>query len=838
MQRTEKFNWKRCVCRMLSICLCLALLTSCQNTDRQGNTERLNSKESTNSNAGIQGVPQNKTWWKNWPIFTNNSSGFSKADEIFAEAITGVNGCHDEGIGSLFREIGFTNNSAYTSLKDTYIKKMAWIEGYGETRSFIVGIRRDEKGAYIQDSAYDGPKIYATFWSWDQAGLGVKGSEVNTVVWSGVHSYVNNAPWLGKYIAKNDDISVPTYPDGTPALGYFDNEETPLKAKLYDALGAKDINGNFSRPEVQYDPYSNNNGKLELVHSDGKKQYHGDIQVGKDVAAPWWLEYQRLAVRYLIEKGMDGFWVDNYDGWDTINNSPIHRAFGDWSEYLFRDYLKQHPQVGIINTEDFDVVQYLKEKCKEFHPAGNPDDLNNPGWQSEKWATEPVWNAYKAFKSDLLNQRLGELKQIIKEEAKRAGRNPDDIVVTGNFGPMNAYDHMDGKIYDMASSEYSTIFHATTGFTVTGLPPVGLGGPTFSLLSNISYSANQAVVWYYADGEEQKYCDNTNLGKVAGYEAIAHNVILNGGGQDKKQIGNDTSARDVNRSISKLKEHFGDRIQYARTGIVFSQASEYANLFPGGYNRFGSIDAHYGFMGWATAFEKLNIPYRGIMDFRLKECIDELQVLILPGFRSISQKTIDEVIKPWVDKGNTLIITGEDAGAIGDKASLYMPNKTNLLEDFAKHYAGKGKIKFLQEDPGTTYYYVHLKTNNRERDLQPIKNIYEALVKEGAIQKELILEGMSNAVSVINYNKEANRYYLDLVNYNFDLKKDQMTHKLSGKALLKIPPSMDSKNIKVTCFNSKDKSFKEASYEVKDGYIVMQVPEFEFYCVYMIDAAK
>lgn len=809
----------------------LSLLTGCG----KGNSSSVPASSETEDPSSS--APTGKRlWWKDWPIFSNNGT-ILQLEDINADASTAI-GIRDEGIGSYFRRLTMAEmQTVINSFQQTSFKMGAWIEGYGDSRVNIAGLHRNEDGSYQWNDELDGARILANTWSWDSKGLGVPGSEVNTVVWTGVHSYVNREDWLGKNVLE-DEITAPTYPDGTPAVGYLnDDASSPLNARLYDACSSKDINGNINGPQYAVSISGNTNGVLAYESPNGQEMLLTDFSVGKDVACPWWLEYQRLAVRELLAAGVDSFWIDNYDGWDTVNCTPTERAFGDWSEALFRDYLKEHPEVGIADPEEFSITVYLKSKCREFNPGGEPDFTGDTGWLDERWAAEPVWSAYKAFKSQMLSERYHQLYDIIKEEAEKLGRNPDEICVTGNGGPVGLPDHIDGLQYDLPSTEYTPAYNTVTGTNYNELAPIGGGGNILSLFATMSKRAVNASIWYYCEsGGYEKYQGNPGLGMLCGYEALAHNVTINSGSGDIREIGSDKSARKVNKSIQLLKEAFGARTQYSEVGVMFSQASEYINLLPGGYNKSG-VGSTLGYLGWTMAMQKQNIPYVGFMDYRLEEMLPRLKVLVLPNMISCTQATIDGVLKPWLDQGNTLIVSGDDAGSQADRAGIYALNSGSLLADFARSYQGAGKAVYLEEDPGEMYYYLHTQSDGTDPSMMDVK---AALEQAGWDTGSLLtISGMEQVLAVLHYDREAGAFFTDLVNYHFDWDADAFTQKLGGEIRVKLPEELRDTELRVEIFNADEQSLQVAAEKTKaaDGYLTVTIPTFEMYASVIIRRA-
>jgi hypothetical protein len=79
----------------------------------------------------------------------------------------------------------------------------------------VVGALHQGAEGYEMDLVTGAPRLVADNWSWDAIGPGVN-TNASQVVWMGLASFVNEAPWLGSYVRSQADPPVrqPTYPDG------------------------------------------------------------------------------------------------------------------------------------------------------------------------------------------------------------------------------------------------------------------------------------------------------------------------------------------------------------------------------------------------------------------------------------------------------------------------------------------------------------------------------------------------------------------------------------------------------------------------------------------------
>jgi len=708
------------------------------------------------------------------------------------------------------------------------LKKMAWIECNGDARAVIGAVHRLEDDSYEIDPKTGAAKVISTLWTWKNEGFGIN-PKANEVIWLSQQPSIDKEPWVGEYTI---DI-IPTYPDGTPAYGYLGNSKVPWEARLYDACATFDLNGSFFRPSDAYEGDGDNTGKLEYVAADGSVKYFADMSFGKDPAAPFWNEYDHNIADFFVSRGIDGFWVDNYSGWDSVNNTPTLKMFGRWSEEGFKSYLKEHPELGIADTE-LNIREYIKAKAEKLAPEASSSDLYNYIYRDEYWLTDTVWQAYKSYRSFMQTNASASLYAAVKSSAVKAGRNPDDVVVAGNDFCMMTNAAMTGDEADIVSTEYTGTYHPITEFNYNGMPPIGRAGNIYSLIVDFSRS-NRASVWHYAPSNPNHFY----LGLVVGYEALAHNITVNGGDQDTlfSMACGDESAKVLNKSIGEVRELFGNRQKYGNIAIYHSPNSEYYYLTPGGYFERKYVPASVGYLGWATALGDLDIPYIAMQEYKVtRERLNGIDLLIMPGVVSIDTEMIDNVLKPFLDDGGAIILTGENLGSVKTRNGNYMPHGKNLLEELARTYSGSGKIIIFPEDPAVEFYNAHIYYDRSDllgELILPIRNIMSSFFADGTLDEILKVEGFGdNHITTVNYDKYTNTFFVDISDMNVDIDAGTVLGNAGGKISVILPERMQTiqgKDIKVTAFKNDGDVFTELTHSVSDGRVSVTVPPFEIY---------
>lgn len=775
-------------------------------------------------------------WWDNWPRFGSPDSSRAEASSIHASAVVAPGG--DEGRGPYFRDDQYNHLYKYYYDSGSYsskIRQMVWMESMGTAITFLGAVTNNGNGTYVMDSLTGAPQLVSHIWSWNLTGPDVNPA-ANEIVWIGPHSYANSEEWQGIH-AMGSEMDIPTYPDNTPATGYFNNDPSdPRNAKFYDAIAAKDINGDSS---VAIRESTAGAGKVSFSLPGGGTGYSGYMTNYRDVASPWWSDYNRLNAKYFISKGLDGFWVDHSMAYNFMLESPVHKAFGDWSVASFREFLSNHPELGITNPSTFDIRDYLKDKFNVWFPGFVASNLNSPQtlekWADPRWVDDPIWKAYLAHKAIISGQTAAKLYSDIKNEAISAGRNPNDILVSGNDIPRAHIPTITGEELDIVSAEYTPNYNPLTRNYADGLPPNGHSGPFYALATQAA-RGKHANIWYYLEGGLAGYRNNETLAKVISYEALANNAIIAAGSSDlyPNLPGTDNSASEVNQFIERMEPVFGQRQRIGSVGLLYSTQSEYSYLAPGGYRydtsngiAQGYLPSVLGYYGWGTALEKLRIPYRAISDYKLNSAaLDDISVLILPHVRSISTAALNNVIVPFIEDGGTIIVTGDDSGLLEAAEELYHERSSASLYDLTQVTYTNGSAVFVSGSPDADYYI-----SKSSGDLSSLAGIIDDLLLANVLQPEIELTGGgSKVVATINYDYHAERMFIDLVNRDIHLANDTMTAATAVTVEVKLPDALRNKSLTVKIYNPALSSPTAVTPTVVDSSTIqITVPSFDIY---------
>ncbi len=661
-----------------------------------------------------EGNEENKEapWWENWIRMIDNTNFDS------AHANAAVSGdLWNAGQGTFYVNTLISKTGREAAMNAEKAKDnhyMAWVELQGDSRCMIGAVHNLGNGSYEMDAVTGQPKLIADPWSWASKGPDVN-ADANEVVWISAAAMVNNEPWQGDFIWPEDGM-LPTYPDGSSALGWLnDNHMDPRNYKLYDAMAQKDINGDLRVNEASWQKADATTDPSTLwgpvvQNADGTYNYTTNFYFSKDVASPWWLEYNRYAVRQLLENGVEGFWVDNYGGWDYINSTPTQKGFGEWSVAKFRDYIKEHNDVlKIENPDEFDIRVYLKNTFREKFPNGDPDNPNDGNWTNMYWMTDTIWRGYCAFKADVAHKTMVDFYSMVKEEAKNLGLDPDQILVSGNDISHLNFGGEKSTQLDIISVEHSTLgWTPDRRFYSDGIAPEGQSGTAYKTM--LAYQKGQMTCpWYYMDA---RFISYNNLAEVESYYALANNAVIKIGGRSP---GNAETRIKINKNVDKMGNVFQIRRPYVKVAMVHSPQTQSFYWVPREQPFNGKVPHTLDFNGWGCVLEENNVGYKVITDYNIDaEHLEGIELLVLPTITCISDEKIAE-IKKFLDRGGKILMSGSDSGLRYTSDNIWQERESAALVDLAKSEKYGSQIHYIDQNPGVDYYIYKNSTYNVDK---------------------------------------------------------------------------------------------------------------------------
>ena len=765
-------------------------------------------------------------WWDAWPRFSTND-GVAGVERTAATATIGAG--HDEGAGTLYRlQDTLDVQQTVQDLHSKGYRSISWIEGNGQCREVVCSVHNlGAPETYEIDPRTGAARTIDSWWTWDNRNT----QTGNEVRFFGLASFVNAETWLGPWTV-NDPVwglSTPTYSDGTPATGSLGDPANPTLARFYDALASKNLNGG-QHVEADYSK-SGEPGLVYVKPGNNPPGYSGDISIGKDSASPWWLDYNKKAIRWFAQHDSDGFWMDNASGWDSMGTRPIERGFGEWCVQGFRDFLASHPEAGVANPSSFDVRSYLRSRFQQLFPGRNAQNLGDPGWADARFCDDAVWRAYLVYRSEQLSTYFRALHQSVKDEAAASGRfaNPDDFFLGGNDVPSLTYGVYTGDEIDAAHFEYNALGGPDIGPVGRGLPPEGHAGPLYA--AAVRYGkGRRATAWFYMDGAYAGLARNENLSEVLGFEALSQNVTLYNGSSNGHMVGTDDSARVVNDAISRLEPVLGHRARTGAVALLYSTDTQHSRMAPGGFCE-GDTPAHtLAYNGWGAALEELQVPYRAIPDFRLSAAeLAGVSVLVLPHVRAIEPDTVSQVLLPFVQGGGGLIVTGDDSGTVRQKPGLYAPNGSALLRDLD----GTPGVVFLSENVGEELFLDQSRTAGRAA----IQQALDQLRSSGRLPVEVDASALGVRVRVaVHEDADAGTAFCDLLNVDLVRSTDVLTPSQGGSVVLRVPDMLAGQAVSVTLHDADGATVSPSARFLDERRIEVTVPAFRVYATIVLAA--
>ena len=566
---------------------------------------------------------------------------------------------------------------------------ITWVETFGDCVMYAAALERGSDGSFpTWPDQSEFAKLERTAWNWEQQDP----PPGNTYRWVGMHNTAANEDFAQPLFSRErTGFPTPAYPDGRPAVGWLPVGHYPVNAQIYDACGAKDINGNVDISGEGYmwpkkantvDPetgqrlaktdglYPLTLGPNELGSFAGRKLgdvvYVSHMAPGKDPACPFWPEYARVSVRRILADGLDGLWCDNYACYNNFGMPPIRNCFGDWSEHRFREFLEsqftavERDRMGVGAPSSFEVRGYLKKKAAEFG-AHDPSAYSDTAWSDQRWLDDPVWNAYKVFKQRVGQEALRNFYAAVKEEAARAGR--PDFCVSGNDMPVYSFGWVRDEWLDMVSSEQTPGWWLTTGSRGIMIPPLG----KYAVIYRAALEHQKgpyATVWYSLGDRYKKYEESTELGKVLAAEAFANSTFIK---LAEHYAGTVQSHTWWNAFVLRHEGDFGRRFAVADVGILYSPDNQLAAAVPGSFACDPNRQPHsFGHWGFATAMIDAHIPYRVVTDWKVtRESLDGLRTFVIPDAECLDEPVLP-VLTEWVRGGGRLVITGPSGARAGN----------------------------------------------------------------------------------------------------------------------------------------------------------------------------
>jgi hypothetical protein len=319
---------------------------------------------------------------------------------------------------------------------------------------------------------------------------------------------------------------------------------------------------------------------------------------------------------------------------------------------------------------------------------------------------------------------------------------------------------------DMVSTESSAGHALDAGSRGLMLPPLGRHAVRYRLAA-VHARSNTVNVWPYLEGKYDKYGRNPNLTRVMAYEMLAANALPMAYPSLPRVLGDPQTYADFFAFVGEARRHFGQRRPIARTGLYYSSSSLLAFMAPGGFIDFDARPHQFGYYGWATALHDLHEPYVPVPEWQLNaETLAGLDLLIVPN-ASVMDESADAILKPWLEAGGRMLITGESGIRDGESGNFARHNRGPLQAQLASAH-----VVAVDGNPGMDYYLKHEERATR------LPALADQLINaRGPEAIPMLTAGGIPATTGItpHYNPETKALFIDINNLNIDLDTDTVT---------------------------------------------------------------
>ena len=736
--------------------------------------------------------------------------------------------------GQMLRFIG--SREEFAAIRAAGGRVLTYFEGFGDGMVYVAAFERVAGGGFRSVEGHPGiARVLRNHWNWSSPDAPAG----NAVRWVGIHNVTNREDFVAPALERlRWSVPPPRYPDGSAAVGWTPGRPYPLSARVYDACGAKDLNGDLyptyepvkglppedGRPDRAQGLLSARPGTDDVAPAPGRPDAPvlcGVASIHKDLSAPFWIEAARWSARELARRGVDGIWCDNYSPWDSFGYPPVRRAFGDWSLHRFAtEYLPSLPPdalraMGIGSVGAVDLRARLRATARRLG-ARDVRKLDDPAWSDPRWLDDALWSAYKAFRQERGRRDLAAYDRAIHEAAAEVGR--PDFLVAGNDIPLYGLGWVRPDWLDMVNTEVTPGWHMGTGSRGVMLPPAGKMAVVYRAGTAHQRSRHMGA-WYYLDGEHATRQGKPNIGRLLCAEAYASGALLLCDPGNPRVAGTLSSHASWNAFLSESARIHGRRKTRATIGVVFSPDCQLGLLTPGGFPDLDEQPHIFGHWGWGTAIIDAHLTYRAVPDWDLTDAgLSGLKALVLPDADCLEPAALS-AIERWVRAGGRLVATGPcgarhgPAGRFERRSRPWIDALTGGARVEIERTVGAGTIAWTPAPVGMRYWLEH----GRRRALLP------DLLELAGLEDRSALPATVGAFEWHDPRQPA--IFVDLVNY--DLHPTEDVVRPAGP--LEIRVAVPANWTEVDCRTIAPEPAIASVEELREGVVTLWLPRLEFY---------
>ncbi len=623
-------------------------------------------------------------WWTTEPLVLSRSR--TAAEVISGGAATSVlaQSYQDMGWGLWQNAIGNQsagNRSRKQAFIDAGLPIFGYLEGTGNLFVFLASIH-DPVQKY---AGTDVSRTVYTHWSWGAWGGTFPPDQ--RAIWMGAHTYYDAPAYAAPYHAGHPtygDAVAPTDPSGQPLVSPPGAATDPRLHALYRRCATTDING---EPALDLSLQ----GSRDVAGLEGALQIGGTsysiLGFARDVACPTWSRYHEVSLRYAVDNGTIGSWMDNVSMWDAWKREPVANAFGEHSHAGFEAYLLAHADAAYLTRADLQQhVGRMSMRCivkwkartgfgDDVGAAGRCSDpiaFNHAGLIDDRWDADLSWRAWVAYSAQLHTDYHRQLKATLD------ALDPDFLWGTNDL-PTYAGPVAEHVPPSMNLSEMSVGPHVLKG--PVRLPPEGSPAAAYDIGGAFDRSQFQTV-WMYID--EPAFADSASLHRALAAEALAYDSFLMPSAQDARAPGTTASAGSIHSDLVPHARELEGRRPLARIGVVFSPDSwlvahkpagvpQHVLQYEGRNVRVDDLPHLHEAFGWHAGLQATHHTVAPLIAGRLDALdLEALELIVLPNVEVLPAALRDQVLGPWVNAGGTLVITGR-TGRYRGRGAFFEP---------------------------------------------------------------------------------------------------------------------------------------------------------------------
>jgi hypothetical protein len=701
--------------------------------------------------VGLHATGTAGPWWDDYPRIRQGN----ELDAALAGSASVVFQGHlNAPSWGLYSQAVMNRSDGVIRYTEAGLKNITYFEAFGQAYAFV---------AELGPPGEEGVRpLLRSHWNWQQYGGG-------DIAWLGPHLYFDEDPRVAPYTRAHPVYGAPamTYPDGREAKGYLGDAEDPRAHRVFDAGGAKDIFGGVAYTPMPVGDVAQKDGPHAGLLRAGE-EWLGLLLMKKDAACPHWAGLDRAAARWAAEQGADGIWADNFGPWDSFGAPPVQSGFGEWSVARFRAYLAEHftedkrVAMGVGDLETFDVRGALRAQAEAW--AGEAVDVDHKIWRDARWLDLPLWRAYLVFKRQTGTEALARWYDEVKAGAREGGQ--DNFLIAGNDIPVYSLGWPLG-LPDMVSTEYAFGWGLDTGPRGIMLPPLGRNAPRYRLAREHAQS-RLVNVWWYLEGERAEYRERPGLADVLFAEALANHALPMDYPGEERIVGPPSAYAKWFAFVKEAAPVWGKRKPIERVGIYYSSSSILARTTPGGTLDHAKQPHQFAVYGWGAALEQLHLPARPLPEWKLNaEELAGLDLLIIPNAECFNAAKVEKLLRPWVEAGGQLIVTGNSGMREGEEGN-FDRRRESVFAAMLGEKEPALRAWYLPEDPGFAFYQA---TETRAELLSGVRAILSAPL--AATAPPLLDVALPPSVGItLHEDRDAKRYFIDLYNLDIDLESD------------------------------------------------------------------